>query len=120
MYFENVGGVHFEASMETLRRYGRMGVCGCISSYNDAKATPNALTIGQMIYSFQRIEGFVCSPWLSGKKGNFLGDMSQWIQDGKVKVEETFFDGIEAWPLAFQSLFTGKKLGKVVVRVQED
>ena len=42
----------------------------------------------------------------------------RWIQEGKVKTEETFFDGIESWPFAFQSLFTGEgKVGKVVVRL---
>jgi len=117
MYFENVGGVHFEAAMASLRRYGRVAVCGCISGYNEKTTPANSLKIGDMIYSFQRIEGFVCMPWLSGAKGNFLEDMSTWIQDGRVKTEETFFDGIERWPEAFQSLFTGKKLGKVVVRV---
>jgi NADPH-dependent curcumin reductase CurA len=117
MYFENVGGVHFEASMASLRRYGRVAVCGCISGYNEAKSPANSINIGDLIYTFQRVEGFVCMPWLSGAQGNFLEDMSTWIQDGRVKTEETFFDGIESWPDAFQSLFTGKKLGKVVVRL---
>ena len=117
MYFENVGGVHFEAAMASLRKYGRVAVCGCISGYNEKTTPANSLKIGDLIYSFQRIEGFVCLPWLSGAQGNFLEDMSAWIQDGRVKTEETFFDGIERWPEAFQSLFTGKKLGKVVVRV---
>ena len=88
---------------------------------NDLKFVENVskicIYIGQMIYTFQRIEGFVCVPWLSGKKGNFLADMSQWIQQGIIKTPETFFDGIEQWPHAFQSLFTGAKRGKVVVRV---
>jgi len=116
MYFENVGGVHFEAAMASLRKYGRVAVCGCISGYNEKTSPANSLKLGDLIYSFQRIEGFVCMPWLSGAQGNFLEDMSTWIKDGRVKTEETFFDGIERWPEAFKSLFTGKKLGKVVVR----
>ena len=32
-------------------------------------------------------------------------------------VQETFFEGISAWPEAFMSLFTGTNLGKVVVRL---
>ena len=27
------------------------------------------------------IQGFVCTPWLSGAQGNFLGDMSKWIRE---------------------------------------
>ena len=32
-------------------------------------------------------------------------------------MQETFFEGIAAWPEAFMSLFTGANLGKVVVRL---
>ena len=34
MYFENVGGMHFEASLKELRPYGRIAICGGISGYN--------------------------------------------------------------------------------------
>lgn len=88
----------------------------------------------------QRIEGFMCGPWLKGEKGNFLGDMSTWLAEvtyyrieklqnsfhnwhkhiftlffflvnewkGKLVPQETEFEGIESWPIAFQSLFTGE------------
>ena len=68
-----------------------------------------------MIYCGQRIQGFVCTPWLSGAQGNFLKDMGGWIKEGKVKVEETLFEGAEAYGEGFQSLFTGGNYGKVVV-----
>eukprot|EP00013_Stygamoeba_regulata_P007077 CAMPEP_0177643142 /NCGR_PEP_ID=MMETSP0447-20121125/7998_1 /TAXON_ID=0 /ORGANISM="Stygamoeba regulata, Strain BSH-02190019" /LENGTH=351 /DNA_ID=CAMNT_0019145419 /DNA_START=49 /DNA_END=1104 /DNA_ORIENTATION=- len=117
MYFENVGGIHFDVAFAALRRFGRIAVCGAISGYNEEKPPANEVNIGAMIYSFQRIEGFMCSPWLSGQKGNFLEDMAKWWREGKLQVQETFFEGVEAWPDAFNSLFTGKNLGKVVVRV---
>mmetsp|Transcript_57878 Transcript_57878/g.134843 ORF Transcript_57878/g.134843 Transcript_57878/m.134843 type:complete len:348 (-) Transcript_57878:346-1389(-) len=116
MYFENVGGIHFEAAMTCLRARGRVAVCGAISGYNDAVPTPNKIHITNMIYSFQRIEGFTCGPWLSGKEGNFLSDMAGWVREGKVKVEETMFEGLESFGQAFQSLFVGANTGKVVVR----
>ena len=119
MYFEGVGGIHLEAALDLLRTNGRIAVCGQISDYNRNPNDPHKypISVANMIYKCQRIEGFVCTPWLDGKKGRFLSDMSKWLQEGKVKPKETFFDGIEQWPLAFQSLFTGKHLGKVVVRV---
>jgi len=67
------------------------------------------------VYGLQRIEGFISVPWLSGARGNFLKEMHGWWREGKLKVQETRFDGIEAWPEAFQSLFTGKNLGKVIL-----
>mmetsp|Transcript_16317 Transcript_16317/g.18478 ORF Transcript_16317/g.18478 Transcript_16317/m.18478 type:complete len:319 (-) Transcript_16317:135-1091(-) len=85
MYFENVGGIHFDAAMSCLKAKGRIAVCGTISSYNDAKPPKNMVDISDMIYKNQRIEGFMCMPWLTGQRGNFLKDMFEWIQDGKVR-----------------------------------
>jgi len=116
MYFENVGGMHFDAALSTMKPGGRVAICGFISGYNGGSMTAN-LNVRQIIYYGIRVEGFVCTPWLSGKQGNFLKDMAGWWKEGKLYIQETFFDGIEQWPIAFQSLFTGANIGKVVVRV---
>lgn len=116
-YFDNVGGMHFEAAMGALRAHGRVAVCGGITHYCEGERQPERFFPTDMIYTFQRVEGFMCAPWLSGARGNFLGDMSRWLGEGKVVVEETRFSGIEQWPAAFRSLFTGANTGKVVVDV---
>jgi NADPH-dependent curcumin reductase CurA len=120
MYFENVGGMQFDAAFQSLKPYGRIAICGSISSYNDAKPMGNTLNLMQMTYSYQRIEGFTCRPWLQGKEGHFFRDMSSWLKAGQVSnVEETFYDGVEQWPVALRSLFetNNNNKGKVVVRV---
>lgn len=116
MYFENVGGFHFDAAFASLRPRGRIAVCGGISQYNKSTMEGNTINPMAMVYTFQRIEGFVCFPWLIGQRGNFLKDMSQFLRETKVIPQETFFEGIENWAEGFQSLFTGKNLGKVVIR----
>ena len=68
-----------------------------------------------MIYSNQRIEGFVCTPWLL--KGAWLPEFSEGLREGWLKTTHTAFEGIESWPEAFASLFSGAHNGKVVVRV---
>ena len=114
MYFDNIGGYHFEAAFESLRPFGRIAVCGGISQYN---TVPEPVKINPlaMIYSCQRVEGFVCFAWL--KSGKFLGEFAELVKQGKLHIEETFFDGIENWGVGFNALFTGKNVGKVVVRV---
>ena len=68
-YFENVGGIHFNAAFNNLAPGGVIAVCGQISEYNDSIPVGNNINLMKMIYSAQRIEGFMCYPWLSGKKG---------------------------------------------------
>ena len=68
MYFDNVGGMHFETAMESLRPQGRAAICGGISHYNEGERQADRIFPTDMIYGFKRIEGFMCMPWLSGKK----------------------------------------------------
>ena len=82
MYFENVGGMHFEAAMQCLRPRGRVAICGVISDYNKPRMSPNKIYISNMIYSEQTIQGFHCLPWLLGQKGRFLEDMASWLREG--------------------------------------
>jgi NADPH-dependent curcumin reductase CurA len=117
MYFENVGGMHFEAAMRTLRVKGRVAVCGQIAEYNKKEITYTPVNIMGMIYTQQRIEGFLCFDWLVGKKGKFLEEMSGWLKEGLLHVQESHYEGLEKWPEAFHDLFTGKNLGKVVVHI---
>jgi NADPH-dependent curcumin reductase CurA len=46
--------------------------------------------------------------------------MLGWIESGKIKWEETIFDGIQNTPRAFIGLFTGQNLGKMLVKVGPD
>lgn len=117
MYFENVGGMHFEAAFNSLRPYGRIAVCGQIAEYNNSVANQCSINPMKMIYTCQRIEGFLSPPWLSGQKGAFLKDMNTWLKEGKLVSQETIFEGLESWVDGFRSLFTGDNIGKVVVRM---
>jgi len=126
MYFENVGGIHFDAAFRSMKAGGRIAVCGCISQYNSGGGAGgglggdcNQLPLGPMIYPQLRIEGFMCMRWLSGQKGNFLRDMARLLKQGKLEITETNTDGLENWGKAFQSLFTGGNNGKVVVTVAD-
>jgi len=118
MYFENVGGIHFAAAMECLRPRGRVAICGIISQYNELVQTPTPFYPGKMIYTSQRIEGFLSSTWLRNKTSPWLLKMHGWLRDGTIPhIQETVTKGIDNWPAAFESLFTGSNLGKVVVMI---
>ena len=45
-----------------------------------------------------------------------LDQMTEWLQNGKIKNQETFVDGFENLPNAFIGLLQGANLGKMVVR----
>lgn len=117
-FLDNVGGIGFSAAMEVLRPQGHCVISGLISHYNDGATSENVdFNPMKMVYGQQKVEGFLCFDWLGGAKGSFLSDMSRWLAEGKIKQEETVWEGMENWGEAFQSLFVGGNKGKVVVRL---
>jgi NADPH-dependent curcumin reductase CurA len=91
----------------------RIAVCGSISQYNSAKPEELSVDARRLRWKRQRIQGLGGRDWLSVS----VQPMAVWWKEGKIKVEETRHSGIEQWPTAFQSLFTGGNTGKVVVTV---
>ena len=49
--------------------------------------------------------------------GAFRTEMAGWIADGSIRSVDTIFEGLESMPEAFFGLFSGRNIGKMVVRV---
>lgn len=115
VYFDNVGGEHLDAALATAREGARFAICGMIDVYNTAQPT-ELRYITRIIAARIRIQGFLVSDFLA-RAGEFYRDMAEWESKGLLKCEETVVDGLEAMPEAFLGLFSGRNLGKMLVRV---
>ena len=119
IYFENVGGRHLQAALAVMNMHGRIPLCGMISHYNDVEPTPGPTNLSSAIGKRIRLQGFIVTDFMA-RNAEFYRDMGQWISEGKIQWEETVVEGLENAPKAFISLFTGEKLGKVVVSVESE
>ena len=63
-----------------------------------------------------RMQGFIVGNYRH-RIPAFIGDMSQWLEQGKVKYREHMVEGLENAPEAFLGLFSGANFGKLVVKV---
>ena len=123
VYFENVGGTVFETIIPLLNFQSRIPVCGLIAHYNDTELPPgpNMLPKLMRMVLTQRvtIRGFIVSDF-SDKERAFLGDMSKWIADGKIKYKEDIVEGLDNAVGAFQGLLEGNNFGKLLIQVSDD
>ncbi len=116
VYFDNVGGAHLEAALWAMRDFGRVVLCGAISSYNDTAPSPGPTNLSLAIGRRLRLEGFIVSDHAE-RRPAFLADMEAWVRAGKVHADETVVEGLEGAPDAFVGLFRGDNVGKMLVRV---
>ncbi|XBQ16028.1 MAG: NADP-dependent oxidoreductase [Oceanicaulis sp.] len=115
-YFENVGGDHLQAAFDVLKPHARIAACGMIARYNDDTPLPGPTNMTQIVAKKLMIQGFIVSDHFD-LQGQFIQDLSSWMMAGKVKTRDTVYEGIEKTPEAFQGLFEGKNIGKMLVKL---
>jgi len=123
VYFENVGGVVFQAVLGHLNADARISVCGLVSHYNDTDRPPgpdSMLRLARTILTKRlKVQGFIIF-YHANREAAFREDMIAWLDDGKVRYREDIVEGIEQAVGAFQGLLEGRNFGKLLVQVSED
>lgn len=120
VYFENVGGSSWEAVMPLLNTFARVPVCGLIAHYNQTELPPGpdrmSLLQGLILRRSIKMQGFIVGNYRH-RFPDFVGDMTGWLAQGKIKYREDRVEGLENAPQAFLGLFSGSNFGKLVVQV---
>ena len=116
-YFDNVGGELSSIIINEMNVFGRISVCGSISSYNtDPKDLPKVPILQpKVVFSQLRMEGFIVTRWADRWMEGITQNL-KWIQEGKVKYHETVTEGFEQMPTAFIEMLRGANTGKAVVK----
>jgi len=120
VYFENVGVPVFDAVLPLFNPFARVPVCGLIAQYNmtELRPGPNRLPLLMRNVLTKRltIRGFIVTDF-AAKFADFIGDMPQWIRQGRIKYREDIAEGLENAPQTFIGLLRGRNFGKQLVRV---
>ncbi|QWF79929.1 NADP-dependent oxidoreductase [Amycolatopsis sp. CA-230715] len=115
VYFDNVGGEHLEAAIDSLNLHGHIVVCGMISQYNATEPTPAPRNLSQIIAKRFTMRGMLVSDHFD-LQPKFLAEVAPLVRDGSIKYSETVVDGIRNAPQAFLDLLGGANTGKMLVR----
>jgi NADPH-dependent curcumin reductase CurA len=115
VYFDNVGGEILDAALAFINLNARIVICGAISQYNatEMKGPKNYLSL---LVNRAKMEGIVVFDNARHYK-DAATEMAGWMQEGKLRSKNDIVEGIETFPETLMKLFTGDKLGKLVLKV---
>jgi len=116
VYFENVGGTTLEAALDNLALGARIALCGLISGYNDAEASPGPRNLFQLIVQRASIQGLLLWDFVDRIPEAFA-DLRRWVEAGEIAYRVDVQEGFENIPRTFLRLFSGANEGKQLLRL---
>jgi hypothetical protein len=120
VYFDNVGGEHLEAAIDSLTVHGRAALCGAISLYNSTDRPVAPANLALTIVKRLTLRGFLVSDHRR-LRPEFGKAVTGWLNSGELVVRETVVDGgLDQAVPAFIGMLHGANTGKMVVRLAPD
>ena len=121
VYFENVGGVIWQAVFPLLNNFARVPVSGLIAQYNGVEKGDSTdqlpATMHEILSKSLTIRGFINYEFATEYYSAFLKEVGTGIAEGRIHYREDFVDGLENAPEAFIGMLEGRNFGKLIVRV---
>jgi hypothetical protein len=114
--FDNVGGSILDESLRLIGMHGVVLLCGSTSQYSEEEMSgpSNYIWLGTMR---ARMQGFVIFDYAE-RYPEARAKMARWIRDGRLKIPSYEVTGdVDAFPKAFQQLYQGKNLGKMLLKL---
>ena len=116
VYFDNVGGEILDAALAKLKMNARIVICGAISQYNNTSRTKGPSNYLSLLVNRATMSGMVVFDY----KNDYpmaINQISEWFSEGKLKSNESIFEGIDNFYEIFLKLFNGNKRGKLILKI---
>jgi NADPH-dependent curcumin reductase CurA len=117
--FENVGGAIMDEVLARMNNFGRVALCGMISTYNQEGPVPGPRDFARVLMRRLLIKGFIVIDYLP-RAAEAFAELAPWVASGQIKWKAHVVDGLENAATAVNRLFTGDHDGKLLVRVSAE
>ena len=118
VFFDNVGGDILNAALTKLRMHARIVICGAISQYNATQKIEGPSNYLSLLVNRATMRGMVVFDF-ANQYMEASQQLALWLKEGKLKSKEAIYEGIENFHSTFLRLFSGEKLGKLVLKIAE-
>jgi Putative NADP-dependent oxidoreductases len=96
----------------------RVVLCGGISAYNATEPLPGPSNLMNLVVMRARMEGFIILDYMD-KSSIAVGELLGWVKEDKLKFQIDLQEGFENIPDTLNRLFTGKNIGKQLLKIAD-
>jgi NADPH-dependent curcumin reductase CurA len=116
--FEQVGGTIMSQVLKRMRTFGRVPLCGLISSYNDVTPAEEPGYWTMMLMRRLTVRGFIVTDFAPrfGESGSALAG---WMLSGQLKTRQDVRPGLENAVEMVKELYSGGNFGKLLIEVNK-
>lgn len=119
VFYDNVGGDILQAAVDNMAKFGRIVLCGQISSYDSGESPEGPRNMMRMVYGSVTMRGFLARDF--GRQfPEALANIIQWTEEGKIIHREDLREGFEQLPEIYLSLFTGANNGTLLAKIADE
>lgn len=117
--FDNVGNAMVDAVIPAMRVGGRIVICGQIADYHlPVNERPGIRNTGRFVSHRLTMRGLFVYDH-AARFEEAIAQMTGWMGEGRLALEEHILSGFDALPAAFACLFTGAPSGRTIIRINE-
>jgi NADPH-dependent curcumin reductase len=114
--FEQVGGPIMVEVLRRMKLFGRVPLCGMISTYNDVNPTEEPGFWTMILMRRLAIRGFIVTDF-APRFGESGAALAGWMLGGQLKTRQDIRPGLENAVGAVRELYTGGNFGKLLIEV---
>ncbi|MBU6164750.1 MAG: NADP-dependent oxidoreductase [Alphaproteobacteria bacterium] len=114
--FEQVGGPIMVEVMKRMRTFGRVPLCGLISSYNDVTPNEPPGFWTMMLMRRLTVRGFIVTDF-APRFGESGAALAGWMLGGQLKTRQDIRPGLENAVETVKELYSGGNFGKLLIEV---
>ncbi len=116
VFFDNVGGDILQAALNHINMNARVVLCGGISGYNATEPVPGPNNLMNLVINRARMEGFIVIDYMD-RAAQAVGELIGWVKSGDIVYQEDIQEGFENIPDTLNRLFTGRNVGKQMLKL---
>jgi NADPH-dependent curcumin reductase CurA len=121
VYFDCVGGRQLTLALGVLKNFGRVVLCGTVSSYAGTDDPAGCADLTDAVFRRITLQGYIVSDYYPARLAPIRAELGGLLRTGKIRAVVTEFSGLDSAPKALATLFDrgSSALGKRVVRITD-